>query len=264
MDDQSFRLGDHGRYLACSMFEWLKNTKKCERSILLAEPFPRPWQELLHERVWQYQFLTFSQRCRFHNCAKVLVGETHWRGVDGHQVNEDMKITISGHASLTLLGFENDFMDEIRTINVHRREFDDKQESDTQTGRACIDGTTVLSWHHVLNADYYGGHNLVVHEFAHHFDRRSGRMNGTPKFSNFSMQNRWKKVMEREYADLCDAASSGRWTILRHYGAKNRREFFAVATEAFFETPIRLKHSHFELYDILLDFYNTDTALWLA
>ena len=246
------------------MFQWLKNRKKSKRSTLRDQPFPRPWQELLNERVWQYQFLTLSQRCRLHNCVKVLVAETNWQGVDGHNVNEDMKVTISGHASLMLLGFENDFMDEIRKIKVHRQEFDDKQESDIQTGRACFNGTTILSWHHVLNADYYGGRNLVVHEFAHHFDRRSGKMNGTPKFSNFTLQERWKDTMQREYADLCDAAASGRWTILRHYGAKNHREFFAVVTEAFFETPVKLKRSHYELYDLLRNFYNTDTALWLA
>ena len=77
-------------------------------------------------------------------------------------------------------------------------------------------------------------------------------------------EQRWDRIVAEEYADLCDAAKTGRWTILRHYGAKNRNEFFAVATECFFETPDRMKRSHAELYDLLRIFYNLNTAEWLA
>ena len=249
------------------MLNWYDNL---ERSNLLESPFPRPWQELLHDRVWQYGQLEFDQRNKLHNCIKVIVAEVDWLGQNGHVVNEGMKVTVAGHISLMLLGRENDFMDEIRTIQLYRQEFDDNRESDpiyateTKSGRARPDGTTVLSWHHVLNAQYGSGRNLVIHEFAHHFDRRDGRMGGTLKFDNPLDQKRWTAVMAAEYADLCDAAASGRWTILRHYGAKNPTEFFAVASESFFETPDRLKRSHFELYDLLARFYSLNTAEWLA
>lgn len=249
------------------MFNWYSNQK---RSKLLARPFPRPWQELLHDRVWQYQYLDLSQRDRLHDCVKVIVAEVDWQGLDGHTVNEGMRVTIGGHVSLMLLGLENDFMDEVRTIQLYRQEFDDRRESDaiyeseTKSGRACSDGRTILSWHDVLNAQYSSGRNLVIHEFAHHFDRRDGQMAGTLKFDNPIDQIRWLSVMAEEYADLCDAAASGRWTILRHYGAKNHTEFFAVASECFFESPDRLKRSHFELYDLLGRFYKLNTAEWLA
>ena len=248
------------------MLNWYNNL---ERSKLLTSPFPRPWQELLHERIWQYQRLEFEQRCRLHNCVKVIVAEVDWLGEDGHMVNEGMKVTIAGHASLMLLGLENDFMDEVRTIHLYRREFDNNRESDsiyeteTKSGRARPDGTTILSWHHVLNARYGGGRNLVIHEFAHHFDRRDGQMRGTLEFDNVMDQQRWATVMADEYADLCEAAAGGRWTILRHYGAKNPTEFFAVACECFFESPDRLERSHPELYELLARFFNLKTADWL-
>ena len=181
-----------------------------------------------------------------------------------------MKITVSGHISLMLIGLDDDFMEEARTIKICRQEFDDNRESDpiyhteTKSGRACPDGTTILSWHHVLNANYYGDRNLVIHEFAHHFDRRDGQMFATLSFKDSIDQKRWDHIVTEEYADLCDAAATGRWTLLRHYGAKNRTEFFAVATECFFESPDRLKRSHAELYDLLRTFYNLDTIQWLA
>ena len=248
------------------MVSWYDNLT---RNDLIDSPFPRPWQELLHERIWQYQQLDFSQRCRLHNCIKVVVAEVDWLGQNGHHVNESMKVTIAGHISLMLLGREGDFMDEARTIKIYRHEFDDNRESDpiyqtdAHSGRACSDGTTILSWQHVRSANYYGERNVVIHEFAHHFDRRDGQMFATLDFENPKDQQRWDRVVTEEYDDLCDAAATGQWTILRHYGAKNRTEFFAVATECFFESPDRLRRSHAELYDLLRTFYNLDTVQWL-
>ena len=247
------------------MPNWYRTFK---RNKLIASPFPRPWQELLHDRVWQYRQLEFDQRSKLHNCIKVIVAEVDWQGEGGLLVNEAMKVTIAGHVSLTLIGGDNDFMDEIRVIRLHRQEFDDSRESDSIYERETVSGrappnTTILSWHDVLDAEYGHGRNLVIHEFAHHFDRRDGQMGGTLNFDNPEDQTRWTTVMAEEYADLCDAAASGRWTLLRHYGAKNRTEFFAVASESFFEAPDRLKHSHPELYDLLSRFYNLNTADWL-
>ncbi|MCU0714192.1 MAG: M90 family metallopeptidase [Pirellula sp.] len=242
-------------------------------------PFPRPWQEVLHDRVWQYSELSVDQRDRLHNCVKVIVAEVDWRGLDGIEVIDGMKVTIAGHISLMLLGLEDDFMDEARSIYICRREFDDRKEwepiydTDTVSGRAHMNGATTLSWHHVLNARHGGERNLVIHEFAHHFDRRDNRMDGTLRFKDPIDQKQWTIIMEEEYNELCDAAATGRWTILRHYGAKNKTEFFgaknkteffAVATECFFESPDRLKRSHWELYDLLARYYNLDTVRWLA
>ncbi|MEL6108366.1 MAG: M90 family metallopeptidase, partial [Planctomycetota bacterium] len=216
------------------------------------------------------QLLELDQRDKLHNCVKVIVAEVDWQGLNGHVVNDAMKVTIAGHAGLMLLGLENDFMDEVRTIQVCRQEFDDNLESDavyateTVSGRARSDGTTILSWHHVMNARCGGEKNIVIHELAHHFDRRDGQLSGTLAFDNPVDQDRWEIVVAEEHADLCVAAAAGQWTILRHYGAKNRTEFFAVACEAFFESPDRLQRSHAELYSLLSRFFNLNTAEWVA
>ena len=52
-------------------------------------------------------------------------------------------------------------------------------------------------------------------------------------------------------------------TLLDHYGATNRAEFFAVATECFFEQPHAMQRQHEELYAVLRDFYLQDPAEWL-
>ena len=47
---------------------------------------------------------------------------------------------------------------------------------------------------------------------------------------------------------------------LQPYGATNPAEFFAVATEAFFDVPLALEQHEPDLYDVLRDYYNQDPA----
>jgi MtfA peptidase len=70
-------------------------------------------------------------------------------------------------------------------------------------------------------------------------------------------------VTEAEYFRLIGNARRDEATLLDHYGASNRAEFFAVATECFFEVPHELRERHRELYDTLADFYHQSPAEWL-
>ena len=66
--------------------------------------------------------------------------------------------------------------------------------------------------------------------------------------------------MEDEYERLRRDNALGRYTVLDPYGATNPAEFFAVATEAFFEKPTVLAKRHPELYAELRGFYRQDPA----
>ena len=46
------------------------------------------------------------------------------------------------------------------------------------------------------------------------------------------------------------------------YGATNPAEFFAVATETFFERSKQMKLSHRELYEELESYYGLDPLKW--
>jgi len=46
------------------------------------------------------------------------------------------------------------------------------------------------------------------------------------------------------------------------YGATNPAEFFAVATETFFEKPGQLKRKHPDLYEELYSFYRVNPIDW--
>jgi Mlc titration factor MtfA (ptsG expression regulator) len=69
-------------------------------------------------------------------------------------------------------------------------------------------------------------------------------------------------VLSKEYEDLKRRALSGRKDIMDAYGATNPAEFFAVATETFFERPKQMKLTHPELYDELKSYYGLDPLKW--
>jgi Mlc titration factor MtfA (ptsG expression regulator) len=94
----------------------------------------------------------------------------------------------------------------------------------------------------------------VVHEFAHKLDMLDGLIDGTPPIAGPAVQP-WVAICTEVFDDL----RTGRpRPPLRPYGATNPGEFFAVATEAFFDQATELAAQEPELYAILAAFYRQD------
>ena len=122
----------------------------------------------------------------------------------------------------------------------------------------------VLAWDSTLHGarDVRDGENVVLHEFAHQLDFESGDSNGTPLLGSNQRYASWARVLGAEYERLRRVGEEGRPSVLDEYGAENPAEFFAVATEAFFERPVELRAKHAALYDELRAFYEQDPAGW--
>lgn len=252
------------------MFGWFKSRR---RKKLLAEPMVPEWLDYLSNNVEYYKSLSEIERSKLCDCMRIIVAEKHWEGCEGLRVTDEMKVTIAAQASLLLLGVEPGYyFDGVQSILVYPRAFsrsgrsrggmvvdDDDQEL---LGEAWHGGPIVLSWPDVLRGgrDARDGRNLVLHEFAHHLDGLDGEMGGSPPLATRDQQQRWYRVTEQEYQRLAKHAARGKATLLDHYGASNKAEFFAVATECFFEQPGEMLQRHSELYAILSDFYRQDPA----
>ncbi len=87
-------------------------------------------------------------------------------------------------------------------------------------------------------------------------------MNGAPFLGDARLYERWSRVMQQEFNRLREAEARGESTVLDPYGAENPGEFFAVATEAFFELPREVQAEHAELYAELRSYYRLDPASW--
>jgi Mlc titration factor MtfA (ptsG expression regulator) len=102
---------------------------------------------------------------------------------------------------------------------------------------------------------------VVLHEFSHQLDQEDGVADGAPILEHRASYVTWARVLGEEYEAL--RKKRRRKTVMRKYGATNPAEFFAVATEAFFEKPKQMKKKHPELYDELRDYYKLDPLGWL-
>jgi Mlc titration factor MtfA (ptsG expression regulator) len=132
-------------------------------------------------------------------------------------------------------------------------------------GESWDDGRVVLSWDDVQHGavDWTDGHNIVLHEFAHQLDSESGRANGAPYLGNPASYREWSEVLSRDYQNLRMHAMYRQRTVMDHYGATNPAEFFAVATETFFEKPYQMAAHHAELFAEFLKYYRVDPRQWM-
>jgi Mlc titration factor MtfA (ptsG expression regulator) len=125
-------------------------------------------------------------------------------------------------------------------------------------------GPVIVSWQHAREGgmDAHDGRNLILHEFAHKLDFLDGVVDGTPPLKSKDEYARWKRVMSAHFDDLVRRAQAGAPSLINYYGATNPAEFFAVATETYFERGREMRQWLPELYQVLRDYYGTETAGW--
>ena len=201
---------------------------------------------------------------------KIFVAETDFEGCDGLKINEEMKVTVAAQACLMIIGVDNFYFDNVRTVLMFPASFDRKTNdgvshgTQARLGEAWQGGPIVLSWRDTLSGgrNEDDGKNLVIHEFAHALDGLDGEMGGQVVFDDPNRMRQWREVVEREFAELFAAKYDGRSTVLDHYGATNQAEFFAVACESFFEEPDKLRAEHSDLFELLEIYFGFDPQRW--
>lgn len=233
-----------------------------------------------HERaaVGRYvpyvRFLPSELRDELEGLMRVFLAEKSFEGCGGLAITESMRLAIAAQACILLLGRKSDMYPLLSSILVYPAAYvapepeigpggivDETPQE--RIGESWVHGSVVLSWQDVEHGGAADGVNVVFHEFAHQLDHESGSDDGAPSLSGPAMEQRWREVMTAAYEGLVRAADAGEPTLLDEYGAESPAEFFAVATECFFELPHRLRSEHRELYDLLSDFYRQDPATWL-
>jgi len=256
------------------LFRWLRQRRRRQ---ILAQPFPERWSDWLDENVGHYRQLDPARQAKLRELAQVFVAEKHWEGLAGLELTGEMQITIAALACLLLLGRPEELnFDHVLSILIYPNVFlaRDRQPNaagivdlgrEARIGEAWYRGPVILSWEDCLSdaqQDYYGG-NVVLHEFAHQLDMaHGGFIDGTPTLSSDADYDRWRIVMTAAYEDLRDRCRRRRPRVLDCYGVKDHAEFFAVASETFFERPFAVRQQAPELYALLRDFYRLDPAEW--
>jgi Mlc titration factor MtfA (ptsG expression regulator)/Tfp pilus assembly protein PilF len=254
------------------IISWIRNRR---RRRILSVPFPADWESLIKRRIRHYRHLPEPQQRRVRQIVQVMAAEKEWAAAGGLQLDPDMMVTIAAQAAVMVSGFDEPyFFDRLHTLVIHPGTVRFSMDRATANpnlpagmfhGIAWQRGPVVLSWQRVRRelTGQSPGHNVVLHEFAHHLDGLVGEMDGAPPLKDAAAERQWYAVTEAEFLRLVGSARRDEATLLDHYGASNRAEFFAVATECFFELPHELRERHRELYETLADFYRQSPAEWL-
>ena len=247
--------------------------KKRRRQRLREQPFPVAWRGMLEAGVPYYRRLPGADRDELHGHIQVLLAEKNFEGCGGLVLTDEIRLTIAGHAGILLLHRETEYYNRLFSILVYpydfvvrkHMHFDDDlptEGDEVLSGEAWSHGAVILSWNGVLKSVKHGrdGYNVAFHEFAHQLDMEDGPPDGFPSIHERALRADWARVMSAAFERLNDDLDSGRPAVLDEYAAEDPAEFFAVATETFFEMPRRLRKRHPELYDVLRRYYRQDPA----
>jgi MtfA peptidase len=239
------------------------------RRQLLADPFPKEWDDWLMANVAQYRFLSGAERKRLQDIARVIAAEKAWEACDGLKLTEVMKITVAAQAGLMLLGLDHDYFARVSSIVMFPREFELPANSPGErgpvvSGQAVDYGSVFLSWDAVISEarDPRLGQNLVIHEFAHQLDFLDGFTNGAPALANRTQMEQWRLVMQGTFQRLRSALQKSGKAFLGSYAATNPTEFFSVVSEKFFTVPDALRRNHPEVFEVLSQYYRVDPTDW--
>jgi len=243
------------------------------RKQLRMAPFPTDWLVIVKRNVPLYRYLPETDRKELHSHMLIFLDEKEFEGCGGLQINDEIKITIAAQACILLLHRKTNYYHTLKSVVVYPSAYVASisqpvgngivaEGESVRLGESWHSGAVVLSWNDVLHgaADIHDGHNVVFHEFAHQIDHDGGESHGSPVMENRSMYLAWARILGAEYAKLSKDTEHGCRTVMDRYGATNPAEFFAVATECFFEKPVQLKRKHPELYEEFMLYYQQDPA----
>ena len=245
------------------------------RDHIKAQLFPRHWLNIVESNLAIYHALSDSQQKQLQGYMQIFLKEKQFIGCLGLQITEEIKVTIAAIACLLLFGNRQTYFPNLRSILIYPNAYivNETVMSDryvveerrvARLGESWTQDQLILSWDQIRQdlLNWQDGHNVVLHEFAHQLDQEDGIAEGVPILTRALDYAVWAKIMSAEYLQLCDRVENNKKTVIDSYGATNPAEFFAVATETFFEKPIQLNQKHQDLYELLQRYYRLDPLQW--
>ena len=237
--------------------------------------FKEEWIAILNRDLPLYAILPEDLRLRLHERIARFIESTRFEGCNGLELTEAMILSIAAQACMLVLHREGEPYPELRNIYLYPTTFSSIQKSRdalgivtegrvSRLGESWETGTVILAWDSVAQGarNIEDGHNVTFHEFSPHLDHEDGHTDGAPPLPSRQAYRSWARVFNENYADFQQLLEDGKRTLIDPYGATNPAEFFAVATETFFEKPKQLHQDRPALYAELSQFYGIDPKSW--
>ncbi len=240
-------------------------------------------RSVLDERLWRaaigrYPFLralTAREHARLREWVILFLHEKSIEGAGGLAVRDEMRVCIAAQACMLILNLDLDYYRGWVEVIVYPDEFVARYEyvdesgvahhvEEPMTGESWLAGPVILSWADAGRSSGGTGYNVVLHEFAHKLDMLNGDANGFPPLHAGMDRAQWSRAFGSAYEVFCRRVERREHTEIDPYAAESPAEFFAVLSEAFFETPRAVLGGFPEVYRQLAAFYRQDTAARLG
>jgi Mlc titration factor MtfA (ptsG expression regulator) len=233
---------------------------------------PDRWVDIVERKLAVWGVLDDNERKLLEAASDWLLRHKHWESAHGFALADEITVTIAAQAALLVLGLSTDEYREVSAIIVYPTAMQSRGVYAGPVPGTVTDAVTpvlgeahdgrgpvLLAWDQAEDAarNPGSGHNVVFHEFAHKLDMRDDIVDGTPRLERREDLERWVEVC----TEVFNALRAGlERPPLQPYGATSTAEFFAVATEAFFDVPETLERHEPRLYEVMRDSYKQDPA----
>jgi len=239
--------------------------------------FKEEWITYLNSNLPLYSRLPDDLTLRLREKIGEFISTTYFEGCGELELTDEMILTVAGQACMLIINHQGAPYPNLKTVLLYTSTFSSTvkgydingvvtEREVHRLGESWSNGTVILAWDSVQHGarNIYDGHNVTLHEFAHQLDQETGRTDGVPFLEHHEAYRTWGTVLGYGHEKLVENAERGKKTALVHYGATNIAEYFAVATESFFEKPRQLLKKRPELYKELLDYYKLDPVSWFT
>ncbi|MEP6466183.1 MAG: M90 family metallopeptidase [Parafilimonas sp.] len=226
--------------------------------------FPENFRSLLNDHVAFYRQLNNSDKLRFENRISDFLSYVHIHAVNT-EIDDLDKLLVASSAIIPVFNFDWHYYN-VKDVLIYADTFDHDAFSVTSDERNTLGmiGTGAMQQMMILSkralrqgfANELSQHNTGIHEFVHLLDKADGETDGIPE-ALLSKQYTipWIKYMNEEIEKMKHGNSD-----MNIYGATNKAEFFAVASEYFFGAPEQFKTKHPALFELMEKIFHQQTA----
>jgi Mlc titration factor MtfA (ptsG expression regulator) len=231
-----------------------------KKKVTITDPLPVQLVKILEDQVPFYQQLTKDKKTEFEERAAGFLTQVKITGVKT-TLEELDRVLIAASAIIPIFNFPGWKYHNLNEVLLYPDSFDHEfqQQGDGRNilgmvGSGAMNQVMILSQFELRQAftNETGKNNTAIHEFVHLLDKSDGEIDGLPEALLDKKYIRpWLQLMQQKIKEIYEDDSD-----INPYGATNEAEFFAVASEYFFERPDLLKDKHPELYTLLLKIFN--------
>jgi len=210
-----------------------------------------------------------GERDRLRRLAALILASKDFQGAGGLQPLWEHCLPVAIHAALPVLNTGLEAYRQFRTFILYENEFETEFEEyddagvvhrgrDLRAGEAWHRGPVVLSLADVAQSGRGEGYHVVVHELAHQLDQLTGDANGCPPLPRDIDAGDWVTHFTAAFEALEHQLAAGAELAIDPYAAESPAEFFAVASEFFFDLPEQLFDTQPDIYRLLGRLYRQD------